>query len=147
MEGDFLKIFLYWNSHLLNSEIGLCKNENLLIYLNKINYPKDLKKFEIKDLKLIAEELRKKTIHSERLCVVVSKNDHIFRSWPFDQKCLQNLAYVNETWRCQNICLLKNSSYFSNLKKTIENPMRKIMEKGSPPGLEREETVGPRLTT
>lgn len=32
-------------------------------YLNKINYPKDLKKFEIEDLKHIAEELRKKTIH------------------------------------------------------------------------------------
>jgi 1-deoxy-D-xylulose-5-phosphate synthase len=33
-------------------------------YLNKINYPKDLKNFNIKDLHKIAEELRKKTIHS-----------------------------------------------------------------------------------
>ena len=33
-------------------------------YLDKINYPKDLKKFEIKDLKQIAKELRKKTIHA-----------------------------------------------------------------------------------
>ena len=33
-------------------------------YLNKINYPKDLKKFKIKDLKQIAEELRQKTIHA-----------------------------------------------------------------------------------
>ena len=31
-------------------------------YLNKINYPKDLKKFKINDLKKIAEELRRKTI-------------------------------------------------------------------------------------
>jgi len=33
-------------------------------YLSKINYPKDLKKFKIKDLKQIAEELRQKTIHA-----------------------------------------------------------------------------------
>ena len=31
-------------------------------YLDKINYPKDLKKFKIEDLKKIAKELRKKTI-------------------------------------------------------------------------------------
>ena len=33
-------------------------------YLDKINYPKDLKKFKIDDLKKIAEELRKKTIEA-----------------------------------------------------------------------------------
>ena len=33
-------------------------------YLNKINYPKDLRKFKIKDLKKISEELRQKTIHA-----------------------------------------------------------------------------------
>jgi len=33
-------------------------------YLNKINYPKDLKQFKIKDLKKIAAELRHKTIQS-----------------------------------------------------------------------------------
>ena len=33
-------------------------------YLNKINYPKDLKKFKIDDLKKIAEELRTKTIEA-----------------------------------------------------------------------------------
>tara|TARA_Y100000590_G_scaffold400972_1_gene485517 strand:- start:7756 stop:9672 length:1917 start_codon:yes stop_codon:yes gene_type:complete len=33
-------------------------------FLDKINYPKDLKKFKIKELKIIAEELRKKTINS-----------------------------------------------------------------------------------
>jgi len=33
-------------------------------YLDKINYPKDLKKFKIEDLKKIAKELRKKTIES-----------------------------------------------------------------------------------
>ena len=33
-------------------------------YLNKINSPKDLKKFKIKDLKKISEELRQKTIHA-----------------------------------------------------------------------------------
>ena len=29
------------------------------IYLDKINYPKDLKKYKIKDLKKISDELRK----------------------------------------------------------------------------------------
>ena len=33
-------------------------------YLNKVNYPKDLKKYKIKDLKKISDELRKKTIHA-----------------------------------------------------------------------------------
>ena len=33
-------------------------------YLNKINYPKDLKKYNINDLKKISEELRQKTIHA-----------------------------------------------------------------------------------
>ena len=33
-------------------------------YLDKINYPKDLKKFKIEDLKKIAKELRQKTIES-----------------------------------------------------------------------------------
>ncbi len=33
-------------------------------YLNKINYPSDLKKYNKKELKIIAEELRHKTIHS-----------------------------------------------------------------------------------
>ena len=33
-------------------------------YLNKINFPKDLRKFKIKDLKKISEELRQKTIHA-----------------------------------------------------------------------------------
>ena len=33
-------------------------------FLNKINYPNDLKKFTVNDLKLIADELRHKTIHA-----------------------------------------------------------------------------------
>ena len=33
-------------------------------YLNKINYPKDLKKYKVKDLIKIAAELRQKTIHA-----------------------------------------------------------------------------------
>jgi len=33
-------------------------------YLNKINYPKDLKKYKVKELIKIAKEVRKKTIHA-----------------------------------------------------------------------------------
>ena len=33
-------------------------------YLNQINYPRDLKKFNVGELKIISKELREKTINS-----------------------------------------------------------------------------------